>query len=170
VDKSNEKEFVKILTIAAEVFGKEMSQGLIKVYFETLKDISFEQVSQALSSTVKTLKWFPKPSEIRELALQGKKILADEAWAEVLMLKDSCCGTGLEPVYSSPMIEQAARSVGGLNGIWMAGVDQESYIRHAFVQAYNGLAEREHKDLMIGAPSREEAKQILNKIQEKRVV
>jgi hypothetical protein len=157
-------EFTKYLIVVANLKQRELSPEDITIYFNALSDLSLKQFRFALSAAVKSLKWFPQPSELRELAIPQNSKSADEAWAEVLTLKNRCCGTGKEPAYSTPMVEQACRSVGGLNGIWMAGAEQESYIRHAFIQAYNGLAEREHKDLMIGAPSREEAKHLLDKI------
>lgn len=164
MNKGEFNEFTKRLFVVAEVYSKELNTGVIKIYFEALKDIPLAQASLALSNSIKTLKWFPKPSELRELAIPQERLSADTAWVEVSELIRDFCGTDRKPSFSSPLIEQAVRAVGGLDYIWMAGIEQQGYIRHSFIKAYDGYVQRGHDDLMIG---KSEAKQILNKVREK---
>jgi hypothetical protein len=58
------------------------------VYFDVLHDIPIELLQTASRQCLATLKWFPKPAEIREQALQLVMISlgipnANDAWAEV---------------------------------------------------------------------------------------
>jgi hypothetical protein len=58
------------------------------IYFDVLHDIPIELLHNAARQCVATLKWFPKPSEIREQAIELIMIAlgiptANDAWAEV---------------------------------------------------------------------------------------
>jgi hypothetical protein len=58
------------------------------VYFDVLHDIPIELLQTAARQCLATLKWFPKPAEIREQALQLVMVSlgipnANDAWAEV---------------------------------------------------------------------------------------
>lgn len=61
------KEFGKILSITAEVHGKELSKIVVGVYFETLKEFTIDEVSSAFNKHLREAKYFPKPSEIIDI-------------------------------------------------------------------------------------------------------
>jgi len=61
------------------------------VYYDVLNDIPIDLLQNAARQCLATLKWFPKPSEIREQALDLVMIAlgvptANDAWAEVTRL------------------------------------------------------------------------------------
>lgn len=52
----------------AEAYGEVVTAARIDVYFEALEDYELEYIEPAIRYLIRTSKWFPKPSEIREQA------------------------------------------------------------------------------------------------------
>lgn len=80
------------LVMAYPEHGRKMSaqdwDRTCEVYFGVLRDVPLELLQSAARECVATLKWFPKPSEIREQALDLVMIALgiptpNDAWAEV---------------------------------------------------------------------------------------
>jgi len=63
----DKQKFIEILGTAAEVYGSQLSEILLDVYWNVLKPFSDEDVAKAFEQAIRTLKWMPKPSEILEI-------------------------------------------------------------------------------------------------------
>ena len=68
------------LQAVAEVYGGTLSQAKAALYFEALADLPTAAVFAAMGDAVKTLKFMPKPSEIRALALGDSEEATEAAW------------------------------------------------------------------------------------------
>lgn len=72
-EEEKEKRVAEMLYGLAEVFDKEnLSPLAIEIYFQIVKEFTFEQIQEAGNRAVRELKWFPKPVELLEL-IQGSK-------------------------------------------------------------------------------------------------
>lgn len=112
--------FIERLTAVAEVFDAKCSEAKITLYFEALKDLDVFSVLEALDAAITTCKFFPKPVEIRELAIGTVEDLAESAWVEV---KDEMRRLG---AYGSPVFEAAAAfAVTDTFGSWPAACGAE---------------------------------------------
>ena len=61
-------DFVKLLSAVCELYGKELSLMAIDIYYETLKDYSYEQINKAFNAIARVNKYncVPKPAEVIE--------------------------------------------------------------------------------------------------------
>ena len=73
VDSSLEKpRFATLMAMLNETYARKdpFSQTLSATYWDVLKDLPIEAVEHAVRTTLRSSQWLPKPSELRELALQ----------------------------------------------------------------------------------------------------
>ncbi len=73
-------EFGRRLIALAEVFDVKLSQARAALYFEAIRDMPFATVADALNAAVKTCRFFPKPAELRTLALGDSEDATEVAW------------------------------------------------------------------------------------------
>jgi len=68
-------EFAKEITILAEVFETELTEARLEIYWHALKDLSLDELKQAIEKLVKTITFhkLPLPAEIIEVANEGKR-------------------------------------------------------------------------------------------------
>lgn len=62
------ESIAKALLAAAEIYEKELTPEQVALYISFLKDLTEEQLANAMREHIATSKWWPKPSEILELA------------------------------------------------------------------------------------------------------
>jgi hypothetical protein len=74
--------FTARLVALGELFDVSLSATRQALYFEALSDLTIEQAVQALNLAVKTCRFFPKPVEIRELAMGDSEVVTERAWLE----------------------------------------------------------------------------------------
>lgn len=88
MERSDDQKFAGLMAILATTFGKENTELRIEVYFESLKDFSIDEIEQAVYLAVKTLKFFPKPAELRELIEGDPDSRALIAWKTAIDNRD----------------------------------------------------------------------------------
>ena len=152
---------IKILQRAGFPGERKFDKLSYDVWANLFQDINDDDFMRAVKECALTLKFFPTVAVIREMALKRDTKLSSEAWTEVLGEMERVCGTGNSPSFSTPLIERSVRSVGGLDTIWKAGVDQETYYRLNFIRAYDAMAKREQQGDVLGLPTKEDATKIL---------
>lgn len=76
---ADRKAFAQSLAVVAETFGETMSRERVEAYFRALFDLSWPAVDGALQASIRRLKWFPKPAELRDLA-RGRDPRQVDAW------------------------------------------------------------------------------------------
>jgi hypothetical protein len=77
---SDNTEFRNRLVALAEVFDAKIAATRQALYFEALRDLPFERVVYALSQAVRVCKFFPKPAELRALAVGDLEDATEAAW------------------------------------------------------------------------------------------
>lgn len=76
-------DFTERLKALGAVFDANLTAVKVVVYFEALRDLPFEVVVQAMNHAVKTCKFFPKPAELRSLAVGDDEDVAETAWVSL---------------------------------------------------------------------------------------
>lgn len=137
------RHFTKSLTTLAELYDKKLTANVIELYFGALSDLSLEDVTEACKRAALSLKFFPKPVELRELVAGTAQDQADAAWGLLFGALEKGAGQ-----YHSCFVEDGAlagaivRCWGGmieafrvLSGL---GADEPMYAsnRNAFRAAY----------------------------------
>jgi len=82
----NKKEFVKVIGILAELYDKELSAGLILIYYNIFKHYSKELFESGINYVIRYRKYpsFPKPAEIIEAidgSMEDKSLIA---WGSII--------------------------------------------------------------------------------------
>jgi hypothetical protein len=70
--------------VLGETFNEPVSEIRAEAYFDALKDFTLVQATTAIRLAMRSLRFFPKPVELREMVEGTPDGNADTAWAAVL--------------------------------------------------------------------------------------
>lgn len=96
MNTEHKQDFAMALGTIGIALGHNVEEQLITVYWQALNDLGFEDFKRAASVAIRTLKWFPKPAELREFAEGPSRITAAMQWAHVRRMVDKI------DIYGSP--------------------------------------------------------------------
>ena len=138
------------VTILAEAFGEGLTPARIEIYATDLMDLTREQVQRALWRSRRELKFFPKISELRDLAgLAAKDVANVEAEAAWKFANDYLRKWGVDrmPLRSKGQwieapelperVAYALRRIGGLSGLNQITEESRPFMFRDFCEAYN---------------------------------
>lgn len=129
----DKKDFANIIKGAGEIYGKEPTQNVMRMFWAALLPYDIAQIEAAFTMHVKTSRFMPTIAEvidrIESLNPASQRLNADEAWAKCPKSEDE----------SAIMTEE-------MLGAWSIVAklyEEEGPIpaRRAFVDAYNRLCE-----------------------------
>lgn len=137
------------VTILAEAFGEELTDARLRLYAQDLSEVARPQLEIAFGRARRELKFFPKISELLEMAgakpEDARKVESDAAWNHALDYLRKW-GVDRMPVYSGgkridapmlpPRIEYALRRVGGLWGLNQITSESRPFVQKDFTEAY----------------------------------
>lgn len=132
------------LLTTAELFGESLSAARILAYFEALADLPLVAVSAALTQARRTLRFFPKPVEIREVLVGSVEDRAREAWRRVLGALEHV-GTYESVDFGDPVTHAVLEALGGWSQAWAwdrAEGPELLGLERDFVSLYRLYAER----------------------------
>ena len=69
----DKKRFAELILLNAEAYGKEVSQAMVTMLWEDLKEFSIERVEQAMNNHRRHSAYFPRTSEIIDQIHPGRK-------------------------------------------------------------------------------------------------
>lgn len=151
----------KLIAVMAEVYRVELTRGLIKTYHAILGDLSDDALSVACQIWMAESQWFPKPSEIRQRALnltQPARASVDEAWTMVMRRAET---HGLYyPLELDDPLAQEAAMLTGWRDICHTPLDQLGFVRRRFERIYEQLLERDETDRRMLPAARERLGQL----------
>jgi hypothetical protein len=78
VDDSD--EFFRRLVALAEIFDLKLSPQRQALYFQALRDLPFAAVTEAMNTAARACTFFPKPAELRMLAIGDTEDQVEVAW------------------------------------------------------------------------------------------
>lgn len=133
----NRKMFTNYMALFAEIFDKEVSIALQKVYWQALEAYSDPECEEAFKKIVATSKFFPKPAEIINAidSLSSPETAPLIAWGTVMASLES----GVEP--SDPSTKEAIRRVGGWAWLQSQSYDELHWIEKRFIEHYESSGE-----------------------------
>ena len=73
-------EFTKIMFVLAETFKEPMSDLRLEGYWLGLSDLPLDNIRDAAAQAVRACKFFPRPSELREIADGSREDDTEKAW------------------------------------------------------------------------------------------
>lgn len=164
--KQNLKELAEIMAVVGDVHGKEISQSLISLYFEQLKQFSISDIRKAFSVPSK---WYPKPFDIIE-GIQGSehpeientrlKIKAGEQADMVLKYLDDH-GADSKPSFKDPITTHIMTTIFNFRSWGRQHLTKNNvFFRRDFVETYLNY----NKTGEIRQIGHDEAKQLLERI------
>jgi hypothetical protein len=99
----NKKQFLNVMNGAAVIYDKDLSQDLLSSYWAIFREYNFDEFKSAMNVMCRTLKFWPKPSEIIGAILKNKGSVSIGARAEqqwrVVVIGVRNGGAGREPIF-----------------------------------------------------------------------
>lgn len=139
MEKTDRKEFDKIMVMIAEMFDKDLSKGLLDLYYHALKDLRLEDIKQATNTLLQTMTFFPKPVDFRNALGGNIEDRATQAWLKALKAQNrynSVC-------FDDPVIHSTIEAMGGwVKFCSMEGYTDEKWQMTDFIKIYKGMANR----------------------------
>lgn len=103
----------RVLAVLGETFREPVGELRAEGYYEGLKDLDIEAIEGAAQASLRLSKFFPRPAELRELALGKTEERAELAWVGLLEEVRRCGYLG------APKLPEATlEAVRGLWGGW----------------------------------------------------
>ena len=137
-------KFTETMVAMGELYDKELSPVLVNLYWTALKEFADDDVIRAFEVAMMNLKWFPKPSELREIITGNSSELAHQAWADVIKAIES--GAGHRTVQYkhdlAPQVDAMVIELGGwrrLAGMTYRDLD---FLKKDFVDLYRAKSSR----------------------------
>jgi hypothetical protein len=144
-------EAAEIAAMLSAAFPRpQMTEPTMKVYQAMLLDLDRDTVHKAACRLIATAKWLPTVSEIRSAAIEvkrGERRLAGEAWGDVNMAIRRF-GRFQVPEFDDPVVADCVRQMGWLS---LCDSTNDPADRARFIELYDGLAQRERRELVAGA-------------------
>ena len=138
----NDQEMTRLsnlLIATSGLYGTNLSPGAILLYLESLKDLDYKDVSNAMSDHIRESRFFPKPAEIidRIKPALNKTDKANTAWLQLLKAKRDH-GYYNSVVFDDVVIPQCVRAMGG----WLkvSDRDADTWMHKEFVGLYESYS------------------------------
>ena len=151
MNDSDKGKFLTLLLPMGAVYNVEMPKEQMAMYWLALKGmLTIEEFERAVSISLQTLKWLPKPSELIECVKPSRALLAWEVFTKVARrpLTHSIN-------FQDPLINAVVRSKGGLRQAYRIPDDVFfSHYRRDFLEAYRnferGQGQPDTSPLLVG--------------------
>ena len=136
MESADKDRFVEALAALREVLGGQpLSQAAIRGYWIALGGLSYAQYEIACKRAMQSLKWFPKPVELIELATGTESQKTEAAWLELQRALDAY-GSHHEIMIADPALALTIKSMGCLGVIASRPTKEQNWARKEFGQAY----------------------------------
>lgn len=137
-------EFVKILQVVAEQYGKDISHGVIALYWQGLHDFELSAVREALGRHLRNTdngQFMPKIADIIRMLQGSSQDSALTAWAKVDKALRSV-GTYETVVFDDALIHVVLHDMGGWVGLGTKTEDEWPFVAKEFENRYRGFKAR----------------------------
>jgi len=146
MNESDKQIFQVLMVGAGELYGKEVTKPLLRIYFNALEDLTIDQVSDAFSKHVKSTSkdgsFFPKPADLmRQIKgsddenksdLEGRAMVA---WACIDEKLRKC--SSYETLHLEDKQALAAvKALGGWRKLCLTTYDQMPWVKKEFLKLY----------------------------------
>ena len=168
---SNSSVVRKWVVVFGELFAREITPELVKVWCRLLADVDAEALNRACERAAKTCKFFPSPAEIRGQLDQANAgafdLEAEEKWQNLLVWVRRFYHPDLGVTRGAllqldPTVEFAARATGGLHWIESCPESELQWAKKRFMETLSRIRETGQMEQLL---SDGEAKRILARLQ-----
>lgn len=145
------QKFAEVIMALAAIHDKEVDKATLQGYWLALGELEIERLQEAATVAARTLKFFPKPAELLELA--GGESVEDRAklaWVEVSKAAKSSSWP------KDPLAAEAVRHMGGPRRLGQMKTDEfEVWGRKQFEEIYASLSVRVRREGLPPHPETE---------------
>ena len=133
------KRVLWLLTALCEAFDKTLTEQLHRIYVIALENIEEQALEQCLPSLLKSRKWMPKPSEIREAC--GAQTSIDRPTLSWQAVRQAITTIGAYDSvdFDDPTINACLRSMGGWEQVTEWASDDIHWRERDFLRNYAAL-------------------------------
>lgn len=118
------REFAQTLAVLASTYNEPLSEARVEAYWLALRHIALDDLRDASLRAMRTLKFFPRPSELIELAHGVRDDDIEAAWMEWRRQARAVGGYG-SPVLSKALVDTlGAVFVGWEQACWSDFTDE----------------------------------------------
>ena len=147
MNDTDKQQFQEVMLGAGEVYNREITKPLLKIYFTTLINFSIEQVSQGffehMKGTGESSTFFPKPADIIK-KIQGTEKEQKQDVEDRAMIAWACIEGEIRRIghYGTLKLDDkqalaAVKHIGGWNALCMATYEEMVWKRKDFMRAYD---------------------------------
>jgi hypothetical protein len=143
---ADRKTFGDAMTALQVAFGQKPDVAVTNVYWALLSDLDLPDFLRGVGACGRTLKWFPKPAEIREAAGVSPASACAEAWDVVRAAIDRFDYT--RSVDFGVLVNAVIRNLGGWRFLCDRSVtDLNVWTRKEFERVYALLSRKDTREL-----------------------
>ncbi len=163
---SDKAEFAKVLLGFAEIKGKQLSQVGVEMYWSAMQGWDIADFKAAANRLLQTSQFFPTPKEFEDLR-KSNKDTSGEAWQRVLHIAKNLPVVGgyfQEGTSGDPVVDAAARALGGYKAIAMHDSDKLHFLEKRFAEHYESIKDAEETRESVPAlagPTKHEVSSLL---------
>lgn len=140
---SNSSVVRKWIVVFGELFAREITPELVKVWCRLLADVDAEALNRACERTAKTCRFFPSPAELRgqldQVNARGFELEAEGKWQELLVwvkrFYHPDLGVKRGAPRLDPSVEFAARAAGGFHWLECCSESELQWAKKRFIEA-----------------------------------
>lgn len=141
--RNGEEAAMYAATMFARVFNREVSRELLQAWKTALGDLTVDEIASATATLLRTCKFMPAPSELRQAVFDGEfdsvESRAVKAFGEVSEAIASI-GAYCSVDFEDPIINATIRNLGGWPRIGdMTCEEFEKWYRKDFISTYRAL-------------------------------
>ena len=147
----DQKLFKEYMSMIGEVFDREITASLARVYWKALEPFSDENCKQAFDSAIRTLRFFPKPAELIESMQVATEDASLQAWLDFSRALHEV-GTNSSIRFEDRVIHSVVETLGGWNKIGQTLEKDMKWLRKDFLEYYKRFARYgEHPKYLVGS-------------------
>ncbi len=146
MDKNDKNKFLSLMTGLGEIFGKEITQQLAKIYWNAFREYDIENIELAVNLHIKDKvngKYFPKPADLYAKMDGGGDISIEDmamvGWASVVACMESVGAYGNLNIDDKLAI-LVVKNMGGWKYLCHVNRDNLGFKRAEFISLYKSLS------------------------------
>jgi hypothetical protein len=138
------KAFRTLLAGVFALYGKDLPELVLSVWWQAMRPYDFEAVKDALNRHAVNPdngQFLPKPADVVRLIEGGSQDAALQAWAKVDMAMRRV-GNYVSVAFDDPIIHRALQDMGGWIDLGLKTEDEWPFVRNHFTSLYRGYRAR----------------------------
>lgn len=136
--------FAKAMSALAEYYGKELSEGVISLYWQGLEGYDIADIEAAIGRHLQNPdsgQWMPKIADIVRMIEGSTQTSAAIAWAKVMRAVGRV-GQYRSVAFDDPVIHLALDDLGGWPAMCQISEDELPFLQNRFERIYRGYKVR----------------------------